>query len=405
MLHFMRAPLIAAGASALVLLTQAQAASTGGATDAANPLAGVAQLVVPDALILPSERKVVVRIQLKQAVNRMISVRWHLENAKVAYAPRFFDDAQGGNLFFMPGEVEKLVTVATKEPLQGGTIKVVAIAANDPPVSSSAGEIREVGSRPPPAPYRANRTPPQPALTAGRKLVFETNFLDAISPDAKPKTWRSRPYWGRVQCSNQELGPYADKATDPGTNPHPIVGGMRVLRVEAVKVRDKACAPGQPEQFPFAASMIDGINKFSFKYGYAELVVKIGPVTPGTTPAYWFAPAAGGWPPEIDVFEAGLGGNPNLASTIHGKEYGAEGVDLKIIPDDQFHTIGFDWTPQWMTTLYDGKVVAYHVNTVNEAMTPIFNIATFGLGNPPPKLPMPAGWKGEMTLKSWKVWQ
>ena len=48
--------------------------------------------------------------------------------------------------------------------------------------------------------------------------------------------------------------------------------------------------------------MLSSYGKFSFRYGYAQIVAKL-PVGKGLWSAFWMEPENGSWPPEIDIME------------------------------------------------------------------------------------------------------
>lgn len=100
-------------------------------------------------------------------------------------------------------------------------------------------------------------------------------------------------------------------------------------------------------------------------YGWFEARLKL-PKGRGTWPAFWMMPADGSnWPycGEIDIME-GVGTNPNYtSSSIHTKEYnhtiGTQKTAERLTPgaEDEFHIYALEWTPDYIKTYVDGKLL------------------------------------------------
>lgn len=369
-----------------------------------SPVAVVPRLVIPDTLVAGTDRVARVTVTLSQPARRPLAWECLPANGS-AYAPAYFAvPKQKMRVDFMPGETRKVVEIPLLRDLGDKDFTLQCMwTLNHPPVAGGQGVIRGGGA----SVAVRSAAPRQPAYppvarTQGRKLVFSSTFSEPITANAVKGAWRSRPHWGDLQAGNKEIAPYVDPATQPGVDPHPVVAGKRVLRAQ--KVRARSLMTGQT--YDYAASMLDGINLYSYRYGYAELRAKWGRAQ-GTSTAWWLLPATGGWPPEIDVFETGLGDRPDFSSGQVQKIGGQRVAETYRVPvaveDGRWHVIGFDWTPQWQVTFIDGVEVSRRPNLVNEPMFFVLNVAVGGLG-PPPANAGP-GWKSELTLDYLKVWQ
>ena len=60
--------------------------------------------------------------------------------------------------------------------------------------------------------------------------------------------------------------------------------------------------PDESHGKQYLSGMLSSYGKFSFTYGYAQIVAKL-PVGQGLWSSFWTLPANGTWPPEIDVLE------------------------------------------------------------------------------------------------------
>ena len=122
--------------------------------------------------------------------------------------------------------------------------------------------------------------------------------------------------------------------------------------------------PGQTHGKQYISGMVSSYGKFSFTYGYAQIVAML-PSGQGLWSAFWTLPAAGGWPPEIDIME-----NWAQTETIHvflhdGKSGRAQASVILPTYSDKFHTYGVDWEPgsiSWYVdgTLYGRFAISHH---------------------------------------------
>ncbi|MHA7226834.1 glycoside hydrolase family 16 protein [Glutamicibacter soli] len=120
----------------------------------------------------------------------------------------------------------------------------------------------------------------------------------------------------------------------------------------------------------FSTGYIDSIGKFSQKYGRWEMRAKL-PLTKGNSkgiwPAFWLRPDGAKTGGEIDIMEAY--GTPISANTsfdpfnrsegtLHYDQTGKNKTNSWIPVTDLsggYHTWTFEWTPEGMTWLFDGK--------------------------------------------------
>ncbi|KAI0224036.1 hypothetical protein L0F63_000905, partial [Massospora cicadina] len=132
---------------------------------------------------------------------------------------------------------------------------------------------------------------------------------------------------------------------------------------------------------PIQSAQLRSFNSFSMRYGKLEVRAKL-PRGDWIWPAVWLLPtdhAYGNWPAsgEIDLVESrgntpsyGGEGNDYIASTLHwgtdysNNQYKRTTASYKLPYGksfaDDFHTFGFEWTPEQITTYVDGQV-ALHV--------------------------------------------
>lgn len=130
-------------------------------------------------------------------------------------------------------------------------------------------------------------------------------------------------------------------------------------------------------------------------YGYFEARLQL-PKGKGTWPAFWMMPADGGnWPHcgEIDIMEE-VGVNPNYtSSSIHCTAYNhtinTQKTAERLCPgaEDSFHIYALEWTPDYIRTYVDGKLLFTFDNDkkgddntwpFNKPFHPILNLAWGG---------------------------
>jgi len=138
----------------------------------------------------------------------------------------------------------------------------------------------------------------------------------------------------------------------------------------------------------YTSGLVETKGKFAQAYGRFEVRAKL-PGTRGMWPAHWMMPAAGGWPPEIDIMEL-VGHRPN--SVIMSNHYGTwphnrhEGTRYTG-PDftKGFHTFAIEWEPEEIRWYVDGvQRFSTRKNIPQEPFYIILNTAVGGNlpGNP-----------------------
>jgi beta-glucanase (GH16 family) len=127
-----------------------------------------------------------------------------------------------------------------------------------------------------------------------------------------------------------------------------------------VKVHDGTVSltviPKKSHGKQFISGIISSHGKFSFEYGYVQIVAKL-PKGMGLWSAFWTAPENGTWPPEIDILE-NWAQSPNVNLYIHfgdQNHFRAAGVAVPSY-DTTFHVYGVNWTPRSISWYVDGKL-------------------------------------------------
>lgn len=115
---------------------------------------------------------------------------------------------------------------------------------------------------------------------------------------------------------------------------------------------------------------VQSMNKYSARYGYFEARMKIAETSKGSHTAFWLMPTSkheipgtGADGAEIDIVETAYVNN-KAQSVIHIDGYGEmhqqNGIiyDTPNIHDGNYHLFGMWWTPEFIRTYYDGRLVA-----------------------------------------------
>lgn len=160
----------------------------------------------------------------------------------------------------------------------------------------------------------------------------------------------------------------------------------------------------------YTSGAVNTHHKFNFDYGYFEARMKM-PKGKGMWPAWWML--KDGWPPEIDMLEV-LCSKPNeLHVNFHygpawNEHYSHEQVlNLGYDTGDEFHTYGFEWTPDYMRYYVDGVQVGHdftNKSAIKEAsgMYMILNLAIDGWDGKPDASTV---WPAEFCIDYVRAWQ
>lgn len=160
----------------------------------------------------------------------------------------------------------------------------------------------------------------------------------------------------------------------------------------------------------YTSGAVNTHHKYNFDYGYFEARMKM-PKGKGMWPAWWML--KDGWPPEIDMLEV-LCSKPNeLHVNFHygpawNEHYSHEQVlNLGYDTSDEFHTYGFEWTPDYMRYYVDGKQVGHdftNKSAIKEAtgMYMILNLAIDGWDGKPDSSTV---WPAEFQIDYVRAWQ
>jgi beta-glucanase (GH16 family) len=210
--------------------------------------------------------------------------------------------------------------------------------------------------------------------------VFSDHFLGTILDVTH---WSTCYYWDCTNRSQPELEWYeaSQVSVDNGT-----------LSLTAT--------PGQTHGTQYMSGMISSYGKFSFTYGYAQVVAML-PSGQGLWSTFWTLPEAGGWPPEIDIME-----NWAQTETIHVFLHDAQSAskqDSMLVPtlSDRFHTYGVDWEPGSISWYVDGTLQAHFAISITSPEYLLANLAVASNPGPDRAVRFPQS----LQIRSIEVWQ
>lgn len=232
---------------------------------------------------------------------------------------------------------------------------------------------------------QAGRTPapanPNMVVPEGYELVWSDEF-DGNSLNTSDWTYEVQsPGW-----VNNELQHYV-KGTYDGRNVTEVADG--VLSINCFKAADGKICSGR-----IYAHVGTG-----WKYGIFEASIRL-PKGKGTWPAFWMMPVNNDWNTtpwplcgEIDIMEE-VGYHPDYtSSSIHCDAYnhvkGTQKTAERLTSgaQDDFHAYRLEWTPEYIRTYVDGKMLLNFANDgkndmktwpFNRAFYPILNLAWGG---------------------------
>jgi hypothetical protein len=146
------------------------------------------------------------------------------------------------------------------------------------------------------------------------------------------------------------------------------------------------------------------------KDNFVQIRAQVPGGSTGWWPAFWLLAGGQGtwpWPPEIDIFEAGLGGaghSQTFEGHFHQTNKSQQGFNLGTLTPG-FHTFGFRLNPSEAVWYIDGKQVAASTNTANIAdefshggLYVVLNLGVGGVSGPAPTS------AGTFTVSSLQGW-
>ncbi|HVY32658.1 MAG TPA: glycoside hydrolase family 16 protein [Polyangiaceae bacterium] len=125
-------------------------------------------------------------------------------------------------------------------------------------------------------------------------------------------------------------------------------------------------AQGVTSTQPYTSARLDTRGKLEQTYGRFEARIKLPPGGQGIWPAFWLLGSdidEAGWPGcgEVDILEMRGSEPARILSSLHGPNYSGSGSynNPFQLPSgtfgDDFHTFTFEWTPDAVRWLIDGK--------------------------------------------------
>ncbi|MGE3303102.1 MAG: family 16 glycosylhydrolase [Hyphomonadaceae bacterium] len=203
--------------------------------------------------------------------------------------------------------------------------------------------------------------------------------------------WTPNDIHNRTLPGNRELQVYLDKAFPEmgahslGVHPYEILEGG-VLRITANPA--PAAMRRKIWNRKYTSGMITSWGSFAQRYGVFEIRARM-PAGKGLWPAFWMLNQAGGWPPEIDVFEI-IGQDPtSVFSAVHSAEKGEHtgaGKATTVADTADFHTYSVDWGPKDIIFYFDDEETWRH-KTPADLHEPMFLIVNLAVGGKWPGAP------------------
>ncbi len=212
-------------------------------------------------------------------------------------------------------------------------------------------------------------------------LVFSDHFAGTNLDTSK---WSTCYYWGCTNGGNNELEFYqaSQVAVHDGTASLTVV-------------------PDQADGKGYVSGLLSSYGKFSFRYGYAQIVAKL-PRGRGLWSAFWTEPESGAWPPEIDVMEdwAQL---RTVSFYVHfGSANLSDSANVYLpTASSAFHTYGVDWEPGSVSWYVDGFLVAQEAVSITQPEYLIADLAVWGRTPPNSTDQFPQS----LVIRSIDVWQ
>ena len=231
---------------------------------------------------------------------------------------------------------------------------------------------------PAPTPRHAN-VPYGPGGTW--RLVFSDRFTGSTLDTAD---WSTCYHFGCTDRGNDELEWY---------------------RASQVTVHDNTAsltvAPEQINGKQYVSGMLSSYGKFSFLYGYAQIVAKL-PIGRGLWSSFWTEPESGAWPPEIDIFENwAQADSVNLYVHFGAADHFDHSTVYLPTASSAFHTYGVDWEPGSISWYVDGFLWAHFAVSITQPEYLIADLAVDGKLPPNSAVRFPQS----LVIRSIEVWQ
>lgn len=240
-----------------------------------------------------------------------------------------------------------------------------------------------------------------PVNLKGAHLTFSDDFntFSMRDPTTGQGTWTTNydlaGYNGlgsRTLPSNAEKQIYTDPLFTGTTNHslglNPFVDKNGVLEIHADKVSSNVS--NEIWGYQYTSGNITTKDSFAQQYGYFEVRAQ-APSGQGLWPCIWLLPAAGGWPPELDILES-VGDASVAHETSHSNVGGFNTTDSTtsmVLPStDGYHTYGLSWKADQIIWYIDGQEVKCMATPadMHQKMYLLINLAVGGSwpGDPDP---------------------
>jgi beta-glucanase (GH16 family) len=213
------------------------------------------------------------------------------------------------------------------------------------------------------------------------QLVFSDHFSGLTLNKAK---WSTCYYFGCTDAGNNELEWYQASQVK-------VHDGTVSLTVVPSRIHDKK----------YVSGMLSSHGKFSFRYGYAQIVAKL-PRGLGLWSAFWTAPEIGAWPPEIDIME-NWAQSHSVSFYVHfdvANHFDSANVYLPTA-SSAFHTYGVDWEPGSLSWYVDGFLVSHLAVSITQPAYLVADLAVNGKLPPDSAVRFPQS----LVIRSIEVWQ
>lgn len=213
------------------------------------------------------------------------------------------------------------------------------------------------------------------------RLVFSDDFTgSSLNTD----NWSTCYHFGCTNGGNKELEWY---------------------QASQVRVHDGTASltvvPRETNGKKYVSGMLSSYRKFSFRYGYAQIVAKL-PIGRGLWSAFWMEPEDGSWPPEIDIME-NLAQSDSVSLYVHYDSANHFDSSIVYLPTASrtFHTYGVDWEPKSIAWYVDGFLWARFTVSITQPEYLIVDLAVNGKFAPNSADRFPQN----LLIRSIKVWQ